>query len=344
MLDGSSILVTGGTGSFGRKFAEIVLRDYRPRRLILFGRDEQKHVEIRRNLFPEHKYPQMRYFVGDVRDVDRLRRAFYDVDYVVHAAAMKHVDMAEYNPQECIATNVGGAQNVIDAAIDCGVKKVVALSTDKAANPINLYGATKLCSDKLFVAAGALSSVGRTRFSVVRYGNVVGSKGSVIPLFIRQRATGVLTLTDPRMTRFWITLEQGVRFVLESLERMAGGEVFVPKIPSMKMIELASAVAPDCKIEIIGIRPGEKLHECMIPVDDAGRTLEFEDHFVIEPTFYWWEHTDKLSQDGAKRCADGFSYTSDNNPRSLGLRQLAEMIRPFEAIENRQRSLRPEAA
>ena len=338
MFDGSSILVTGGTGSFGKKFAEIVLRDCNPRRLILFSRDEQKHVDIRRNLFPEAKYPQMRYFVGDVRDLDRLKRALYGVDYVVHAAAMKHVDMAEYNPQECIATNIGGAQNVINAAIDCGVKKVISLSTDKAANPINLYGATKLCSDKLFVAANALSSVGRTRFSAVRYGNVLGSSGSVIPFFIRQRQTGRLSITDPRMTRFWITLEQGVDFVLKSFMRMEGGEIFVPKIPSMKIIDLARSIAPKCEMEIVGIRPGEKLHECMIPVDDARRTLEFQDHFVIEPAFYWWKHTDKLSRGGAERCPDGFSYTSDNNPRLLGVEQLVEMVRPFEEAADPHRS------
>jgi UDP-N-acetylglucosamine 4,6-dehydratase len=330
MLDESSILITGGTGSLGRKLAEIILRDYRPRRVILFARDEQKHVFIRRNLFPEDRYPQVRYFVGDVRDVDRLRRAFRGVDYVVHAAAMKHVDVAEYNPQECIATNVGGAQNVIDAAIDCGVKRVVALSTDKAANPVNLYGATKLCSDKLFVAANALSTLDRARFAVVRYGNVIGSAGSVIPLFIRQRAGGVLTLTDPRMTRFWITLEQGVDFVLKSLNRMEGGETFVPKIPSMNLLDLAEAIAPDCEIKTIGIRPGEKLHECMIPVDDARRTLEFDDYFLIEPAFYWWQHTDQLARNGARRCPDGFSYTSDGNPRRLNVEELTELIKPFE--------------
>jgi len=337
MFNNASILITGGTGSFGKKFAEMVLKKYNPRRLILFSRDEQKHVEIRRFLFPEQEYPAIRYFVGDVRDLDRLKRAFTGVDYVVHAAAMKHVDMAEYNPQECISTNVIGAQNVINAAIDCGVKKVIALSTDKAANPINLYGATKLCSDKLFVAANSLAGLVETRFSVVRYGNVLGSKGSVIPLFLRQKETGTVTLTDNRMTRFWITLPQGADFVLRSFERMSGGEIFVPKIPSMKITDLANALAPGCEQNTIGIRPGEKLHECMISVDDARQTLELKDYFVIEPSFLWWDQANNHAQNGAKRCEEGFSYTSDNNTRWLSVDELKEMARPFaEAVTEQQ--------
>lgn len=330
MLTDSCVLITGGTGSFGRKCAEALLHECPPRRLILFSRDEQKHVEISRTLFPPDRYPRVRYFVGDVRDLSRLKRAFDGVDYVVHAAAMKHVDFAEYNPQECIATNIGGAENVINAAIDCGVKKVVALSTDKAANPINLYGASKLCSDKLFVAANALAGANRTRFSVVRYGNVVGSKGSVIPLFARMRETGVLTITDERMTRFWITLRQGVDLVLNAFEWMSGGEIFVPKIPSMRIVDLAKAIGPECELRTVGIRPGEKLHECMIPVDDARQTLEFGDHFVIEPAFHWWTQTDMLAQNGGKRCPDGFSYTSDTNSEWLSVERLREIVRALE--------------
>jgi UDP-N-acetylglucosamine 4,6-dehydratase len=329
-LSNSNILITGGTGSFGKKFVQHFLEKHSPRRLVVLSRDEQKHVDMMRNHFPQDKYPQIRYFVGDVRDLPRLRRAFEGIDYVVHAAAMKHVDIAEYNPQECIATNINGANNVISASIDCGVKKVVALSTDKAANPINLYGATKLCSDKLFVAANSLAGTGGTRFSVVRYGNVVGSKGSVVPFFIKKRQTGVLPITDPRMTRFWISLEQGVGLVMKAFEMMHGGEIFVPKIPSMKMPDLAAAIGPDCKIEEIGIRPGEKLHECMISEDDARQTIEFDDHYVIEPAFHWWCKDGNSNHVGGKRCPEGFAYTSDNNEHWLTKEQLKEMIKPFE--------------
>lgn len=330
MFQDQSVLITGGTGSFGRKCVEHLLKHDPPRRLIVFSRDEQKHVHMERNLFPRKQYPQMRYFVGDVRDLTRLKRAFGGVDFVIHAAAMKHVDMAEYNPHECIETNVNGAENVINAAIDCGIKKVVALSTDKAANPINLYGATKLCSDKLFVAANSLAGAEETRFSVVRYGNVVGSKGSVIPYFIHQRKQGVLSVTDPRMTRFWITLEQGVQFVLKTLKQMAGGEIFVPKIPSMNIMDLAKAIAPDCRIETVGIRPGEKLHECMVPIDDARQTLEFDDHYIIEPAFHFWTQSDMLTQTGGARCAEDFTYASNTNDRWLTVDELKEMIKPFE--------------
>ncbi|MBW8015833.1 MAG: UDP-N-acetylglucosamine 4,6-dehydratase (inverting) [Planctomycetes bacterium] len=325
-----NILITGGTGSFGKKFVEIFLNKYSPRRLVVFSRDEQKHVEMMRNHFPQDKYPQIRYFVGDVRDLSRLQRAFAGIDYVVHAAAMKHVDIAEYNPQECIATNVNGANNVISAAIDCGVKKVVALSTDKAANPINLYGATKLCSDKLFVAANSLAGAEGTRFAVVRYGNVIGSKGSVVPFFIKKRKTGVLPVTDPRMTRFWISLDQGVDLVLKAFDVMHGGELFVLKIPSMKMLDLANAIGPDCEIENIGIRPGEKLHECMISEDDARQTLEFDEYYIIEPAFPWWRQNDNSNHTAGKRCPDGFSYTSNNNNHWLTLEQLKVLIEPFE--------------
>ena len=285
MLDDKVVLITGGTGSFGRKFTEIALSRYRPRKLIILSRDELKQFEMRQR-FSEQQYPCIRYFIGDVRDRDRLYRAFDGVDIVVHAAALKQVPTAEYNPIEAVKTNVLGAANVIDAAIDCNVKRVIALSTDKAANPVNLYGATKLCSDKLFVAANNYSGYHGTRFAVVRYGNVSGSRGSVIPFFLKTRKTGTLPITDPRMTRFWITLDQGVEFVLQSLERMFGGEIFVPKLPSMKVVDLARVIAPECRMEIVGIRPGEKLHEVMIPEDDSYHTVEYDTYYAILPTFH----------------------------------------------------------
>lgn len=325
MIDNANVLITGGTGSFGRKFAEIVLRDYRPNRLIVFSRDELKQYEMAQQ-FPEARYPAIRYFIGDVRDKDRLYRALDGVDIVVHAAALKQVPAAEYNPFEAIKTNVLGAANVIDAAIDRGVQRVVALSTDKAANPINLYGATKLCSDKLFVAANSYAGRHATRFSVVRYGNVVGSRGSVIPFFLKMRETGVLPVTDPRMTRFWITLEQGVRFVLKSLERMHGGEIFVPKIPSMNIMDLAAAIAPDCRTEVVGIRPGEKLHEVMVPEDDAHHTVEYDDYFAILPTTQGIDRAAFIQANGGQPCPDGFRYSSDTNSRWLTVAELHEMI------------------
>lgn len=328
LLTDRAVLITGGTGSFGKKCVEILLRDHHPRRLVVYSRDEQKHVEMMRGLFPPAEHPELRYFVGDVRDLQRLKRAFRGIDYVIHTAAMKHVDLAEYNPQECIHTNIGGAENVINAALDCGVKQVVALSTDKAANPINLYGATKLCSDKLLIAANALGGRDGTRFSVVRYGNVVGSKGSVVPYFIEQRKKGALTITDPRMTRFWITLEQGVEMALATFERMAGGEIFVPKIPSMNIMDLAAAIAPGCRTEIVGIRPGEKLHEVLIPVDDARSALEFDSFFVIEPSLHWWSRGEKLA--GGKPLPEGWQYSSDRNDWWLGREQLRALLRPFE--------------
>jgi UDP-N-acetylglucosamine 4,6-dehydratase len=320
----STILLTGGTGSFGKRFTETVLRDLRPRKLIVFSRDELKQHEMAQQ-FPMREYPSIRYFLGDVRDKERLYRAFDGVDVVVHAAALKQVPAAEYNPMEAIKTNVLGAANIIDAAIDRGVKRVIALSTDKAAAPINLYGATKLCSDKLFVAGNSYAGANDTRFAVVRYGNVVGSRGSVIPFFLQQRATGVLPITDVRMTRFWITLDQGVRFVLDSLDRMHGGEIFVPKLPSMKMTELARAIAPECELKIIGIRPGEKLHEVMVPEDDARSTLEFEDHFRILPSFHDWDADDYYRGAGGTRCPEGFSYSSDRNDRWLTDEELRRM-------------------
>lgn len=336
-LQGQTVLITGGTGSFGKKCVEYLTNVARPKKIIVLSRDEQKHVAMRRDLFPPDRFPHIRYFVGDVRDRSRLNTAFRNVDYVIHAAAMKHVDMAEYNPQECIRTNIDGAENVIHAAIDAGVKKVIALSTDKAANPINLYGATKLCSDKLFVAANALAGEDNCKFSVVRYGNVLNSNGSVVPFFNQQREKGELPITDPQMTRFIITLQQAVEFVMKSFERMLGGEVFVPKIPSTTILDIAKAVAPECTTRIIGIRPGEKLHECMVPSDEARQTIEFDSHFVIVPSakvsstnpFLEFEpgndESNQLSQ--GRPVSFDFSYTSDNNTDWLSIKQLVELIK-----------------
>ncbi|SVA37905.1 uncharacterized protein METZ01_LOCUS90759, partial [marine metagenome] len=300
-----SVLITGGTGSFGKAFVRRVLDECDPDRLVVFSRDELKQFEMRQE-YPIDRYPKLRFFIGDVRDRNRLYRALDGVDIVVHAAAMKQVPAAEYNPIEAIRTNIDGAANVIDAAIDLDVGKVIALSTDKAANPINLYGATKLCSDKLFVAGNAYSGIHATRFSVVRYGNVVGSRGSVIPYFLSQRETGCLTITDPRMTRFLITLEEGVSFVLASLERMQGGEIFVPKIPSVTISDLARVIGPDCEQRTIGIRPGEKLHETMISEDDARVTLEFAEYYVIQPSHSFWNSKDYVTSNNAEvtPCAD----------------------------------------
>jgi UDP-N-acetylglucosamine 4,6-dehydratase len=326
LLDGRSILITGGTGTFGRRCAEMLLRECCPSRLIIYSRDEQKHVEMARSALCPSKHPQIRYFVGDVRDLSRLRRALRGVDFVIHAAAMKHVDIAEYNPQECIRTNIGGAENLIHACLDCGVKRLVALSTDKAASPVNLYGATKLCSDKLFVAGNSLSGEDGTRFSVVRYGNVLGSKGSVVPLFQRQRREGMLSITDPRMTRFIITLDEGVRFVMAALERLCGGEIFVPRIPSARLVDLAEAIAPGCRVQEIGIRPGEKLHECMIPEDESRQSVCFDDHYVIYPAARPGMLAAALKQPSALPCPDGFYYSSDTNDQWLSVEQLRRMI------------------
>ena len=322
-LNGRNILVTGGTGSFGKKFVEIVLKKFKPAKLIVFSRDELKQSEMHR----EFHAPCMRYFIGDVRDQGRLHRALQGVDVVIHAAALKQVPAAEYNPFEAVKTNIVGAENVINEAIDCGVTKVIALSTDKAVNPINLYGATKLCSDKLFVAGNSYTGKAKTFFGVVRYGNVVGSRGSVIPVFKKQRENGVLTITDKRMTRFWITLKQGVSHVLHALEVMRGGEIFVPKIPSMNIVDLAKAVAPGCRIKFTGIRPGEKIHETLIPRDEARHTVEFKDMFVIEPDFDWW-HRGMLK--GGKKLPDDFEYRSDNNAEWLTMSELAVMLKKKE--------------
>jgi len=325
-LDNQTILITGGTGSFGRQLTKVILERYKPRRLIIFSRDELKQYEMGQ-VFSQADYPCLRYFIGDVRDRDRLAMAMRGVDVVIHAAALKQVPAAEYNPFECIRTNVIGAENVVQAALQNQVPRVVALSTDKAANPVNLYGASKLASDKIFVAANNLSGSLGTRFSVVRYGNVVGSRGSIVPLFQRLLAQGVdaLPVTDDRMTRFWITLQQGVDFVLSSLELTLGGEIFIPKIPSMKVVDVASAMAPQLPHKIIGIRPGEKLHEVMVTEDDARNSLELSDRYVIEPIFPFWEPEDYLKL-GGKRLSDGFSYTSDNNHEWLDAQSLLDMI------------------
>lgn len=328
MFNGKTILITGGTGSFGKKFIKTVLQNYSPKKLIVYSRDELKQYEMA----SEYNAPCMRYFIGDVRDGDRLLKAMDGVDFVVHAAALKHVPIAEYNPMECIKTNINGAQNVIDAALANGVEKVVALSTDKAANPINLYGATKLASDKLFVAANNIKGSKKTTFSVVRYGNVVGSRGSVVPFFKKLVADGAteLPITDARMTRFWITLEEGVEFVIKSFERMQGGEIFVPKIPSMRVVDLALAIAPNLPMKIVGIRPGEKLHEVMCPADDSHRTIEFNDHFVIEPTIKFTDSNvdyfkNPLGEVG-KSVAEGFEYSSEKNDWWLGNNEMLRLI------------------
>ncbi|ALF08752.1 UDP-N-acetylglucosamine 4,6-dehydratase (inverting) [Parageobacillus thermoglucosidasius] len=319
-LRNQTILVTGGTGSFGKKFVKKIL-EYDVKKVIVFSRDELKQYEMAQ----EYTDPRIRFFIGDVRDKDRLYRAFDGVDYVVHAAAMKQVPACEYNPFEAVKTNIYGAQNVIEAAIDRGVKRVIALSTDKAAAPINLYGATKLASDKLFVAANSYVGGKETRFAVVRYGNVVGSRGSVVPLFKKMAAEGKkLPITDERMTRFWITLDQGVQFVIDSLARMKGGEIFVPKIPSMKVVDLAKAIAPEAEIEIIGIRPGEKLHETMITEDDARHTVEFDNYYVITPEFPWCPQ--EYVKHG-RSLPEGFKYTSDTNTEWLTVEELRTLVK-----------------
>jgi UDP-N-acetylglucosamine 4,6-dehydratase len=324
MLDNKTILITGGTGSFGQRFVRNVLARYSPKRLIVFSRDELKQFQMR-DQFSETRFPALRYFLGDVRDKDRLYRALDGVDIVIHAAALKQVPACEYNPLEAIKTNILGAANIIDAAIDRNIERVIALSTDKAANPANLYGATKLCSDKLFTAANSYSGQHGTKFAVVRYGNVVGSRGSVVPLFLKLRTSGKLPVTDPRMTRFWITLDQGVDFVLSSLERMQGGEVFVPKIPSMNIMEMAKAIGPSCEIEVIGIRPGEKLHEVMVGEDDAPNTVEYDDHLRILPSSLSQEARIATS-DGGRMCPDGFRYSSETNTHWLSAADLHALL------------------
>ena len=328
MFNNKNILITGGTGSFGKKYTKILLENYKPNKIIIYSRDELKQYEMAQ----EFDSSIMRYFIGDVRDEDRLNTAMNGVDFVIHAAAMKHVPIAEYNPMECIKTNIHGAQNVINASIKNRVEKVIALSTDKACNPVNLYGATKLASDKLFIAANNIVGIAPTRFSVVRYGNVVGSRGSVVPLFKKLIANGAkeLPITDEKMTRFWITLEDGVKFVLKNFERMQGGELFIPKIPSMKITDLAATLAPNLPTKIIGIRPGEKLHEIMISADDALHSLEFSDHYVIMPSIKFYDKQanfaiNKLGEKGYSVSSE-FEYRSDNNTQWLDGKSLKDMI------------------
>ncbi|MES2324947.1 MAG: UDP-N-acetylglucosamine 4,6-dehydratase (inverting) [Pseudomonadota bacterium] len=328
MFDNKTILITGGTGSFGKQYVKTIFARYKPKKVIIYSRDELKQYEMAQT----YNAPQMRYFIGDVRDQARLKQAMDGVDFVIHAAALKHVPVAEYNPMECIKTNIYGAENVIQAALASGVEKVIALSTDKAANPINLYGATKLASDKLFVAANNMVGERRTRFSVVRYGNVVGSRGSVIPFFQKLLAQGVteLPITDERMTRFWITLQDGVDFVFKDFERMHGGEIFIPKIPSATILDLAKAMAPDLPLKIIGIRPGEKLHEIMCPFDDSHLTLEFHDHFVIKPSISFALEVDYAKNNKGEAgtpVPDGFEYNSGTNPEFLNVEQITKLIK-----------------
>jgi UDP-N-acetylglucosamine 4,6-dehydratase/5-epimerase len=319
------VLITGGTGSFGKKFLEIMLKEFFPGKVIVFSRDELKQHEMRMAGFDQ---PNLRYFIGDVRDLDRLRRAMLGVDIVVHTAALKQVPACEYNPMEAIKTNILGSGNVVEAAIDASVKKVMALSTDKAVNPINLYGATKLAAEKLFVQSNSYAGGTSTRFSCVRYGNVLGSRGSVIPVFLQQKHNKELTITDDRMTRFWISLEQGVRFVIRCVEEMQGGEVFVPKIPSMKVIDIANVIAPEATIKVIGIRPGEKLHEILIHDDEARTTIELADMFVVQPSAaLWFGHAWERK---GQPLPEGFRYASDSNPDWLTIDQIREIVSPVE--------------
>jgi UDP-N-acetylglucosamine 4,6-dehydratase len=320
MLNNKTILITGGTGSFGKKMVQIILEEYKPEKLIIFSRDELKQFEMSQR-WSTKKFPCIRYFLGDVRDKERLNRAFHGVDYVIHAAALKQVPAAEYNPEEFIKTNILGGMNVIDAALMNGVKKVVALSTDKACNPINLYGATKLCADKLFVAANVYTGSDNTTFSVVRYGNVVGSRGSVVPFFKERVKTGVLPITDSRMTRFWITLDQSVHFVLRVVDLASGGEIFVPKIPSMHIVELAKAIAPECTQEVVGIRPGEKIHEILIGEDEGRNTIEYDECYVVKQA-----PVDVNTIRDCNLCPEGFSYTSDNNSQKISIEELHRVL------------------
>jgi UDP-N-acetylglucosamine 4,6-dehydratase/5-epimerase len=330
MFDNKTILVTGGTGSFGKKFSQILLRNHNPRRIIIYSRDELKQHEMRIQFNDD---PRLRFFIGDIRDKERVFRAFQaGVDVVVHAAALKQVVACEYNPFEAINTNIIGAQNIIDAAIDSEIQTVIALSTDKAVSPSNLYGATKLCMEKLFIQGNSYAGSRPTRFSCVRYGNVIGSRGSVVPVFREQRKTGTITVTDERMTRFWITLDQAAEFVLNCIDTMSGGEIFVPRIPSMGIMDLVKVIAPECKIDIKGIRPGEKLHEVLISVDESRHTVELPDKYIILPEHPWWDQ--KRSKygiyDSNQRLPDGFSYTSDQNDDWLKMEQIEKMIKYLE--------------
>ena len=329
MLDNKNILVTGGTGSFGKKLIATIFDKYKPKQVIVFSRDELKQFEMR-DTFPADKFP-IKYFIGDVRDRERLYRVTYGMDFIVHAAAMKLVPTAEYNPFEAVKTNINGAQNVIEAALENGVKRVVALSTDKACSPINLYGATKLTSDKLFAAANHWQGSHQVAFSVVRYGNVVGSRGSVIPFFIKKKAEGVLPITHESMTRFWITLKQGVEFVLYCLKQMHGGELFVPKIPSMNIMDLAKAIAPEAKTEIIGIRPGEKIHEVMIPREESLNCIDMKDCFIIQPMFSWWNTKNLKSMIGkkGKTVSESFEYSSNTNSLRLKIEDIKKLVHDY---------------
>ncbi|RMA93272.1 UDP-N-acetylglucosamine 4,6-dehydratase (inverting) [Hydrogenothermus marinus] len=331
MLNGKTILITGGTGSFGKKFTKRLLKDFNPKKIIIYSRDEYKQYLMQKE-FAEYK-TKLRFFIGDVRDKERLYRAFDGVDIVVHAAALKHVPLMEYNPIEAVKTNIGGAENIINAAIDRGVEKVVALSTDKAVNPVNLYGATKLVSDKLFVSANAYAGGKKTRFSVVRYGNVAGSRGSVIPFFLKLVKEGAkeLPITDFRMTRFWISLDEGVDLVLKAIREAKGGEVYISKIPSFKITDLAKAICPECKLKEIGIREGEKLHEVMITEEDSRTTYEYEDHYIIYPNFDWWNYK-KHFKEGGKKVEEGFRYSSDTNKDWLSVEDLKELLNKIDIV------------
>jgi len=327
MLNGKSILITGGTGSFGKKFIETVFKKYPDvKRVVVYSRDELKQYEMGQ-LYPESKYPQMRFFIGDVRDGERLKRACEGIDIIIHAAALKHVPIAEYNPIECINTNINGAENIVNAALDSGVKKVVALSTDKACAPINLYGATKLCSDKLFIAANNMKGARDLKFSVVRYGNVLGSRGSVVPFFLKKRQDGILPITHEGMTRFNITLEEGVDMVMYAIENAWGGELFVPKIPSYKITDVTKAVAPDCKTEVIGIRPGEKLHEEMITETDSMQTYDCGKYYVIAPSVPLWNMNDWTKKFNAKKVQEGFKYNSGTNTEWISPEEIRALIK-----------------
>ncbi|MEM9158994.1 MAG: UDP-N-acetylglucosamine 4,6-dehydratase (inverting) [Verrucomicrobiota bacterium] len=327
MLNGKTILITGGTGSFGKRCCAEILQRYSPEKVIVFSRDELKQSEMAAEpLF--RKSNKLRFFLGDVRDKERLVRAMTEVDYIIHAAALKQVPAAEYNPHEFIKTNINGAMNVVDAALQVGIKRVIALSTDKAVNPINLYGATKLCSDKIFIAGNSYSGKKGARFSVVRYGNVIGSRGSVIPIFLKQKEQGKLTVTKPEMTRFIISIGEGVKFALDSLKDMVGGEIFIPKLPSCSIGDLAQAIAPNCEIETIGLRPGEKLHEALIPSDEALHTIEQKDRYIIHPSNPYWDY-DNAKHKGAI-CEEGFFYDSLNNPRHLSVPEIEAMVQQFQ--------------
>ena len=313
-----TILITGGTGSFGRECTKVLLKKGPPRKLIIFSRDELKQHEMQQ----QFDHPCLRYFIGDVRDKERLYRAMSDVDVVIHAAALKQVPACEYNPFEAVKTNVLGAVNIIDAAIDRGVERVIAVSSDKAVNPLNLYGATKLCAEKLFVQGNSYAGLDGTKLSCARYGNVIGSRGSAIPIFLQQKSEGRVTVTDKRMTRFWITLPEGVEFVLRCLEQMHGGEIFVPKIPSMNIMDLVEAIAPECEVSFTGVRPGEKIHEILISPDESRQVMEFDGMFVIQPTFTWWR---EANVNGGNPVSDGFKYSSDNNPQWLTANEIKQM-------------------